>query len=138
MEWNIIWDPEGLILGSLLSKVFICDILCFLENFDSANYTGDSTLSLFKCLKDCYMKVNTGKSYHLVSGNVRVTVKIDNNYLESEKEQLLLSITILSTLTCKWASQKLKALGRFSPSINTLEWRIIMKSFVKSEIVYSP
>ena len=47
------------------------------------------------------MKVNTGKSYHLVSENVRVTAKIDNNYLESEKEQLLLSITIHSTLTCK-------------------------------------
>ena len=36
------------------------------------------------------MKVNTGKSHLLVSGNVRATAKIDSNYTESEKEQVLL------------------------------------------------
>ena len=45
------------------------------------------------------MKVNTGKSHLLVSGNVRGTAKIDNNYIESEKEQALLGITIDSNLT---------------------------------------
>ena len=40
------------------------------------------------------MKVNTGKSHLLVSGNVRGTAKIDNNYIESEKEQASLGITI--------------------------------------------
>ena len=44
------------------------------------------------------MKVNTGKSHLLVSGNVRGTAKIDNNYIESEKEQALLGITIDSNL----------------------------------------
>ena len=47
------------------------------------------------------MKVNTGKSNLLVSGNVRATAKIDNNYIESEKEQVLLGITIDSNRTCK-------------------------------------
>ena len=59
------------------------------------------------------MKVNTGKSHHLVSGNVRTMAKIDSNYIESEKEQVLLRITIDSNLTfenhinniCKRASQ---------------------------------
>ena len=32
------------------------------------------------------MKVNTGKSHLLVSGNVRATAKIGNNYIESEKK----------------------------------------------------
>ena len=45
------------------------------------------------------MKVNTGKSHLLVSENVRATAKIDNNYIESEKEQVLLYTTIDSNLT---------------------------------------
>ena len=45
------------------------------------------------------MKVNTDKSHLLVSGNVRATAKIDNNYIESEKEQMLLVVTIDSKLT---------------------------------------
>ena len=73
----------------------------FLEYFDIANYADDSTSynadkniecivnnsehsssSLFKWLNDNYMKVNTGKSHLLVSGNKRATAKIDNNYNE--------------------------------------------------------
>ena len=72
------------------------------------------------------MKVNIDKSHLIVSGNVRATAKIDNNYIESEKEQVLLGITIDSNLTfenhinniCKRASQKLNALVRFSPYMN--------------------
>ena len=77
----------------------------FLEDFNIANYAEDSNpynvdknvefvnnlhLSsiLFRWLNDNYMKVNTGKSHLLVSGNVRATAKIDNNYTESEKEQV--------------------------------------------------
>ena len=45
------------------------------------------------------MKVNIDKSHLLVSENVRATAKIDNNYVESEKEQMLLGITVDSNLT---------------------------------------
>ena len=73
------------------------------------------------------MKVNAGKSHLLVSGNVRTTAKIDNNNIESEKEQVLLDITIGSNRTfendinniCKRASQKLNALARVAPCMNT-------------------
>ena len=76
---------------------------------------------LFKWLNDNYMKVNTGKSHLLVSGNVRSKAKIDNNYIESEKEQVLLGITIDSNLTFenhvnniyKRASQKLNSLHEY-------------------------
>ena len=93
-------------------------MLYFLEDFDIANYADDSTpynadknaefvannvkhssSILFKWLNDNYMKVNTNKSRLLVSGNVRATAKIDNNYTESEKEQVLLVTTIDSNLT---------------------------------------
>ena len=73
------------------------------------------------------MKVNAGKSHLLVSGNVRATAKIDNNNIESEKEQVLLDITIGSNRTfendinniCKRAIQKLNALARVAPCMNT-------------------
>ena len=92
------------------------------------------------------MKVNTGKSHLLVSGNVRPKAKIDNNYIESEKEQVLLGITIDSNLTfenhinniCKKASQKLNALARVAPYMNMQKRIIIMKSFVTSQFGYCP
>ena len=157
--------PQGSILGPLLFNIFICDMFYFLEDYDIANYTDNSTpynadknvesvvnnlehLSsiLFKWLNDNYMKVNTGKSHLLVSGNVRSKAKIDNNYIESEKEQVLLGIKIDSNLTfenhinniCKKASQKLNALARVAPYMNTQKRRIIMKSFVTSQFGYCP
>ena len=87
------------------------------------------------------MKVSTGKSHLLVSGNVRATAKMDNNYIEPEKEQVLLGITIDSNLTfenhinniCKKMSQKLNALARVAPCMNMQKRIIIMKSFVTSQ-----
>ena len=92
------------------------------------------------------MKVNTGKSHLLVSGNVRATAKIDDNYIESEKEQVLLGITINSNLTfenhinniCKRASQKLNALARATLYMNMQKKRITIKSFVTSQFRYCP
>ena len=84
------------------------------------------------------MKVNTGKSHLLVSGNVRTKTKIDNNYIESEKEQVLLGIANLTfenhiNNNCKKASQKLNALARVAPYLNMQKRRIIVKSFVTSQ-----
>ena len=101
---------------------------------------------LFKWLNDNYMKVNTGKIHLLVSGNVRATAMIDNSYIKSEKEQVLLGITIDFNLTfenhinniCKKASQKLNALARVAPYMNMQKRRIIMKSFVTSQFGYCP
>ena len=92
------------------------------------------------------MKLNTGKSHLLVSGNIRSKAKIDNNDIESEKEQVSLGITISSNLTfenhinniCKKPSQKLNALARVAPYMNMQKRRIIMKSFVTSQFGYCP
>ena len=72
------------------------------------------------------MKVNTGKSYLQDSGNVSATAKIDKNYTESEKEQVLFWITIDSNLTfehhinyiCIRARQKLNTLARAALYMN--------------------
>ena len=69
------------------------------------------------------MKVNVDKSHLLVSGNVRATAKNNSNYIEFEKEQMLLDITIDSKYTfknyindiCKRASEILNALARVAP-----------------------
>ena len=131
----------------------------FLKDFDIANYAGDSTpfnldknikfvvtnleqLSaiLFKCLSINHIKVRTDKR-HLVSGNVRAMAKIDNNYIESEKEQVLLGIMIDSNHTfgnhindiCKRVSWKINSLARVVPYRNIQRKRKIMKSFVTSQ-----
>ena len=97
------------------------------------NSLEQSSAILFEWLNNNYMKVNTGKSHLLLSGNSRATATIDKSYIESEDEQVLLGITIDSNLTfenhinsiCKKASQKLNALA-------------IMKSFVTSQFSYCP
>ena len=90
----------------------------FLENFDIASYADNpkpycpskstefvvnnlkqSSAILFEWFNNNYMKVNAGKSHLLLSGNSRATATIDNSYIESENEQVLLSITIDSNLT---------------------------------------
>ena len=157
--------PQGSILGPLLFNIFMCDMFYFLEGFDIANYADDSTpycagksaesvvnnleqssTILFKWLNNNYMKVNTGNSYLLLSGNSRATATIDNSYIESEDEQVLLGITIDSNLTfenhirniCKKASQKINALARIAPYMNIQKRRTITKSFVTSQFSYCP
>ena len=160
--------PQASILGPLLFNILclgpLCDMFYFLKDF-VANYADDSTTYcegksakfvvnnleqssaiLFEWLNNNYMKVNTGKSHLLLSGNSRATATIDNSYIESEDEQVLLGITIDSNLTfenhinsiCKKASQKLNALARIAPYMNTQKRRAIMKSFVTSQFSYCP
>ena len=51
------------------------------------------------------MKVNTSKGHLLLSGNSTATATIENSYIESEDEQVLLGITIDSNLTFEnWLS----------------------------------
>ena len=45
------------------------------------------------------MKVNTDKSRLFLSGNSRATATVDNSYIESEDEHVLLGIIIHSNLT---------------------------------------
>ena len=109
--------PEGSILGTLFN-IFISVMFYFLEDFDIPNYADDTTqywagksaefvvnnieqslTILFEWLNNNYIKVNTGKSHLLPSGNSRATATIDNSYIESEDEQVLLGITIDSNLT---------------------------------------
>ena len=91
--------PQGSILGPLLFNIFICDLLYFLEDFDIANYADDSTpycacksvefvvinleqssSILFEWPNKNYIKLNTGYSHLLLSGNSRATTTIDGRW----------------------------------------------------------
>ena len=155
--------PQGSILGPLLFSIFICDMFYFLEDYGIANYADDSTpysaesnhklvieelekssSILFIWLPTNYMKVNTDKSHLLLSGNTKLISNIDNNLIESEKEQVLLGITIDSNLSfeehinnlCQKASQKLNALATISGYMYIQKRRTLMKSLIKSQFGY--
>ena len=79
-----------------------------------------SSAILFKCLQTNHIKLNTDKRHLLLFGNTQLASNIDNNLINSEKEQMYLGISIDSNLSfdehinnmCKKASQKLNALAR--------------------------
>ena len=140
-------------------------MFCFLEDFYIANYADDSSpycarksaefvfnnleqssTILLEWLNNNYMKVSTGKSHLLLSGNSRATATIDNSYIESEDQQVSLVTTIDSNLTlknhinriCKKARQKLNAPARIAPYMNIQKPRTIMKPLVTSQFSYCP
>ena len=58
-----------------------------------------SSTIFFEWLNNDQVELNTDKNHLLLSGNARATAAIDNIYIESENEQVLLGITIDSNLT---------------------------------------
>ena len=86
------------------------------------------------------MKLYTGKNRLLLLGVSRATAAIDNSYIESEDEQLLLDVMIDSNLTFenhinsnfKKAIQKLNVLARIVLYLTIQKQRTINKSFVTS------
>ena len=90
------------------------------------------------------MKANSDKSY-LMSCAQATTAMIDGLPTDSSKT-VLLGITIDYELRfdnrvnylCKKASLKLNALARIVPFMNVSNKRIIMKSFIESQLRYCP
>ena len=87
-------------------NIFICDMFYFLDEYDIANYADDSTpfsakenhelvikdlesssSCLFRWLEFNYMKINSDKSHLLMSGNLTFLSNVDNNVIESKKQQ---------------------------------------------------
>ena len=133
-----------LILSRFIFNLFLCDLLFFLEGVAvvsyaddttpySANKTNDLVIKeiehfsevLFKWFDFNYMKINSGKSHILFSGNDNVSANIDDHTIISENKNEPLGIILGSKLSfeyhinnlCKKASQKLSASARIAPHI---------------------
>ena len=84
--------PQGLILGSLIFNIFICDMFYFMVNFEIANHSTAfsaelddrsvldeleiSSSILFTWLKNIYRKANADKSHLLLSGKIILQLKL--------------------------------------------------------------
>ena len=118
----------------------------------SANKTNDLVLKeiehfsevLFKWFDFNYMKINSGKSHILFSGNDNVSANIDNHTIISENKNELLGIILDSKLSfedhinnlCKKASQKLNALARIAPYMCLEKRKTVMKAYKISQFGY--
>ena len=92
------------------------------------------------------MKINSGKSHILFSGNDNVSANIDYNTIISENKNEPLGIILDSKLPFeghinnlyKKVSQKLNALARVAPKTCLEKWKTVMKAFVTSQFGYFP
>ena len=157
--------PQESILGSSIFNIFLCDLFYFLEGVAVASYVDDTTpytasktndlvikeiehfsKVLFKWFDFHYMKINSGKSHVLSSGNDNVSANIDNHTIISENKNELLGIILDSKLSfedhinnlCKKASQKLNALARIASYVCLEKRKTVMKPYVASQFGYCP
>ena len=90
------------------------------------------------------MKINSGKSHILFSGNGNVSANIDNHTIISENKNELLGIILDSKLSfedhinnlCKKARQKLTTLARIAPYMCLEKRKTVMKAYITSQFGY--
>ena len=157
---------QGGVLGPLLFNIYENDIFYFINEEELTNYADDNTpyvvaktlkdvielldknvLLLSRWLKDNYFVINANKCHLLVPKHSKdVAIKIGGEIVKCEAKVILLGITIDTNLDfddhvasfCKKASQKLHALARIAPFMETNKLRIIMKAFIESQFSYCP
>ena len=133
-----------------------CDIASYAD--DNTHYASSSNLdalinkpeesinSLLQWFRNNYMKANADKCHLLVIGNYEVSANINEFEIESSIKELLLGISIDTTLSfehhitslCKKASQKLHVHARIAHYMDFKKRRSLMKAFVISRSNYCP
>ena len=92
------------------------------------------------------MKANNDKSHLLIACKEPYSAIIEGSCIKSSQKELLLGVTIDNELKfddhinylCKKAGQKLNALARIAPFMDTNKKRTIMKAFLESQFSYCP
>ena len=167
-SWSYISSgvPQGSILGPLLFNIYLNDIFYFLDEIDLTNYADDNTpykigkclecvltnlenntLLLIKWFDQNYLKMNPDKCHLLVPKHTDKTIlNINNKIIKGEPSVKLLGLTIDDKLNftehvsnlCRKASQKLHALARIAPYMQSNKRKILMKAFIESQFNYCP
>ena len=101
---------------------------------------------LFKWFDFNFMKINSGKSHMLFSGNDNVSANIDDHISISENKNEIVGIILNLKLSfedhinkpCKKASQKLNVLARVVSYMCLDKMKTVMKAYVITQFVYCP
>ena len=158
--------PQGSFLDPLFFNIYINDLLLSIQETDICNYADDTTIYachknidnviwslendstvIIQWFTDNFMKLNTDKCHFMVLGkssNQDVTVNVGSSVIGNTDEEKLLGVTIDKKLTfethinklSKKAGNKLFALSRMSPYMNSNKLRILMRAFVMSPFQY--
>ena len=164
MEIHKISCSARICFRSTIIKDTLCDFFYFFKDLDIGSYADDTTiytvkenkesvtntleasLPLFTWCNSNFMKANFDKSHLLLSCSEPSTALIDGSSIESNTQEILLGMIIDRDLKfdghinniCTKECQKLNALARLAPFINSDKKMIVMKAFIESQFGYCP
>ena len=135
-------------LTSAIMQMIQLNIYACHKNIDNVIWSLEkySTL-IIQWFKDNFMKLNTDKCHFMALGKSSsqdVTVNVGSSVIKNTEKEKLLEVMINKKLTfethinksCKKAGNKLFALSRMSPYMNSNKLQILIRAFVMSQFQY--
>ena len=157
--------PQGFILGPILFKIYICNIVFKNSGIDIANYADDNTSyacsseldsvifklqknteRIFRWFHNNNLISNAEKSHLIASPKGNLEIQVSSYSIRNEGIAKLLGIHINNNLNfdyrvnqlCKKASKELHTLARIAKYMDINKQGMLMKAFVSSQFFYCP